>query len=179
MVAAPLPATYQGDAGPIDSPEMGSETGSPPEEQLPGLETLGSTGVEAVQGPSGRRYSGKAFFCLAPATPLRRNCIRLVESWCFEPFILSVIVMNVVTMAITSPVDEHGTSKEAFIDLCESVYLAIFTFEMLSKMIAYGLLFTEEAYLTDSWCQLDFTVVTLAWAPIIFPGFGNFSGKPH
>ena len=24
-------------------------------------------------------------------------------------------------------------------------------------------------------CQLDFVVVSLAWAPIIFPSFGNFS----
>ena len=58
----------------------------------------------------------------------------------------------------------------------ESVYLFIFTFEMFVKIFAYGLLWHEHAYLRDGWCQLDATVVTLAWMPILFPGFGNFSG---
>lgn len=30
-------------------------------------------------------------------------------------------------------------------------------------------------YLKDTWCQLDFVVVSLAWLPILFPNFGNFS----
>ena len=31
-------------------------------------------------------------------------------------------------------------------------------------------------YLRDAWCKLDFVVVTFAWAPILLPGFGNFTG---
>ena len=67
------------------------------------------------------------------------------------------------------------TWQAAFIDVCEWVFLAIFTFELLAKVLAYGFLMHKGAYLRDSWCQLDFVVVTLAWIPILFPGFGNFS----
>eukprot|EP00966_Prymnesium_polylepis_P019529 450392-Prymnesium_polylepis.1 len=43
------------------------------------------------------------------------------------------------------------------------------------KVVAYGFVFNKHAYLRDAWCQLDFVVVTLAWMPIIFPSFGNYS----
>ena len=63
-----------------------------------------------------------------------------------------------------------------FLQMCEATYLAIFTFEMTVKIIAYGFAVGDDAYLKDAWCQLDFAVVTLAWLPILIPGFGNFSG---
>ena len=60
--------------------------------------------------------------------------------------------------------------------MCEWVYLWVFTVELVIKMLAYGVAFTGEgAYLRDAWCQLDFVVVTLAWLPILFPSFGNYS----
>ena len=73
---------------------------------------------------------------------------------------------NCATMAWESPLDEmlhpEGTWKSEFIDSCEKVYLGIFTFELLTKVLAYGFLWHPEAYLRDAWCQLDFVVVTLA-----------------
>ena len=82
-------------------------------------------------------------------------------------------------MAWESPLDgmlhPEGTWKSDFIDVCEWVYLGIFTFELLTKVLAYGFLWHPEAYLRDAWCQLDFVVVTLAWAPILFPAMGNYS----
>ena len=46
---------------------------------------------------------------------------------------------------------------------------------MLSKILAYGFLMHRGSYLRDAWCQLDFVVVSLAWVPIFFPSFGNYS----
>ena len=43
------------------------------------------------------------------------------------------------------------------------------------QVLAYGFLMHEHSYLRDAWCQLDFVVVTLAWIPILFPSFGNYS----
>ena len=105
----------------------------------------------------------------------RRTAIRIVESKPFDPFILLTILANCSTMAWESPLDPEGTDKAAFIDKCEWVFLFIFTFELLTKVLAYGFLMHKGAYLTDPWCQLDFVVVTLAWLPIIFPSFGNYS----
>ena len=66
-------------------------------------------------------------------------------------------------MAWESPLDPPNTSKSRFIDGCEWVYLIIFTFELGTKVLAYGFVLHKEAYLHDPWCQLDFVVVTLAW----------------
>ena len=41
-------------------------------------------------------------------------------------------------MAADYPIDVEGTAKESFLDLCDSVFLGIYTFEMGVKMIAYG-----------------------------------------
>ena len=46
--------------------------------------------------------------------------------------------------------------------MLEWVYLAIFTFELLTKVVAYGFLLHDGAYLRDAWCQLDLVVVTPA-----------------
>ena len=100
------------------SPDYGSDAGSPGPNmaKIPGLDALDwQSPADAVQGPSGRRYHEKSFFCLSVSSVPRKTCIRMVESWLFEPFILTVIICNVVTMAMTSPLDPAGTSKEAFI----------------------------------------------------------------
>jgi hypothetical protein len=68
-----------------------------------------------------------------------------------------------------------GTRKAHFIDACEWVYLLIFTVELLAKILAYGFWHNEHAYLKDAWCQLDFVVVSLAWAPILFPQLNHLS----
>jgi hypothetical protein len=33
------------------------------------------------------------------------------------------------------------------------VYLAIFSFELVTKVIAYGFLMHEHSYLRDAWCD--------------------------
>ena len=139
--------------------------------------TTGPTDDEpSWRGPSGRLYSSTSFMCLRPAQQLRYSAIMTVESRFFEPFILLTILANCATMAWESPLDPPGTLKAKLInDYAEWVYLYIFTAELCVKMLAYGVIGHRGSYLRDAWCQLDFVVVALAWLPIIFPGFGNFS----
>ena len=144
--------------------------------ELPGLEgLLKQPCEEAVRGPSERVYDGTSLYCLRPGSVPRRAAIFLVESRLFDPCILLMIVCNCVTMAWSSPLDPPGTWKASFIRSCEQVYLYVFTWELIVKVLAYGLLFTSGAYLKDPWCQLDFVVVSLAWVPKVYPSFGNYS----
>ena len=96
-----------------------------------------------------------------------------VELQWFDAIILLTIGANCATMAWESPLDEmlhpEGTWKSSFIGVCEWAYLGIFTFELLTKVLAYGFLWHREAYLRDAWCQLDFVVVTLAWRRVDTP----------
>ena len=143
-------------------------------DHLEGLEGLDKVPpCSAVIGPSGHVYSSRTFGFLEVGRAPRPWAIKLVEWAPFDAFILVTIMANCATMAWNSPLDPPGTPKAHFIDVCEWVYLYIFTFEMLAKICAYGFVGHDGAYLRDAWCQLDFVVVSLAWLPILFPSFGT------
>ena len=146
---------------------------------LPGGAPDGDHGGAFVEGPSGKLFAGRSLWGMRPAEEPRRSAIRLVELRPFDAIILLTIAANCATMAWESPLDEmlypEGTWKADFVDVCEKLYLSIFTVELLTKVLAYGFVWHPEAYLRDAWCQLDFVVVTLAWAPIFFPSMGNYS----
>ena len=147
-----------------------------PQRAYPGLDALDHSPDEKyIQGPSGKVYAGTALWCLRPGQHPRKWFVRLAEGRWFDPLILLTILLNCATMAWESPLDSDGTPKAAFLAICEWVFLAIFTCEMLVKIMAYGFIGHREAYLHDPWCQLDFTVVTLAWLPILFPNMANYS----
>ena len=130
--------------------------------------------IERVKGRE-RIYVSTSVFCLEVTHEPRRTAILIVESRIFDPLILITILANCITMAWQSPLDPEGTWKSGFINACEPIFLAVFTVELVLKVIAYGFLMHKGAYLRDAWCQLDFIVVTLAWLPIIFPAMGNYS----
>lgn len=111
---------------------------------------------DAVQGPSGKVYGPETALCnsMRPSDQPRKFTIRLVEQPVFDQLILLTILCNCVTMAWQSPLDPTGTQKAAFIDVCEWIYLYIFTFEMIVKMCAYSFLNGPGAYLKDAWCQV-------------------------
>ena len=149
-----------------------------PEQARPehGLEALSwPAPPDHVLGASGRTYTSTSCHCLRPGSFPRRLCIYAVEWRWFDPFILLTILANCVTMAWESPLDPPGTLKATIIGYCEQTFLAIFTIELFIKVTAFGLLGSKHSYLRDPWCQLDFVVVSLAWAPILFPGFANLS----
>ena len=129
----------------------------------------------AVQGASGWIYHSTSLGCLRVRHWPRRLAIYVVEHPVFDPLILLTIMCNCSTMAWASPLDPPGTPKEALLAVLEWVYLYIFTFELCTKVVAYGFAFHKHSYIRDAWCQLDFVVVSLAWLPILFPQFGNMS----
>ena len=143
----------------------GLEADGPEKPPPPTLATADWDGpVELVVGPSKQVYHSTSLCCLRPHHFPRKQAIFFIESPLFDPVILTTIICNCVTMAWESPLDPPGTAKAAFIDMCEVVYLAVFTVELLAKVLAYGFLFHEHSYLRDAWCQLDFVVVSLVCA---------------
>ena len=130
---------------------------------------------EAFRGASGRIYHGIALGCLRPHHLPRRLSIRLTENWLFEIFVLSAILLNCATLAWESPVDLQDTWKADVLKRAETTFAWIFTAELFIKVVAYGFIGHQHAYLRDPWCQLDFVVVSLIWVPLIFPGVRNYS----
>ena len=93
-----------------------------------------------VEAPSGKLYAGRSLWGMLPAHEPRRSAIRLIELRWFDMVILLTIGANCATMAWESPLDAmlhpEGTWKSDFIDVCEWIYLIIFTFEMFTKIVA-------------------------------------------
>ena len=120
-LASPAPRASFKDAS-MEAPDLAEDSMLPEPEEVewPGVDALGwSDPPDAVQGKGkeGRRYHGRTFHCISVSGWPRRGCIELVESSYFEPFILTVIICNVITMAWTSPLDPQGTTKAAFISV--------------------------------------------------------------
>lgn len=128
-----------------------------------------------IKGPSGHVYRGTSC-CLRPGTHPRRCTIYLVETRWFDALILGTILANCFTMMLESPLDPPDTQRAALIEQMETLFMLIFTAELLLKVVAYGLVWHRGSYLRDPWCQLDVIVVILAWAPLFFPDLGNYSG---
>lgn len=130
---------------------------------------------ETFLSPSGSVYRGTSLFCLRPSASVRLQCISIVESSAFDSTILAVIMLNCLTMAWESPLDPAGTWKAQTIDMLEWLFLLVFTTEMVLKIVAKGFVGHSGSYISDAWCQLDFVIVVLSWAPILYPSFGNYS----
>ena len=132
--------------------------------------------VTMARGPSGKVYRGRSFFCFRISSLPRRSAIRIVEHALFEPAVACVITFNCALLAWQSPLDPKDTWKHQFIASCALPLLIFFTIELLTKMLAFGVVGHRHAYLRDPYCQLDFLVVTTAWLPHIFPTLHNFTG---
>ncbi|CAD7923849.1 unnamed protein product, partial [Amoebophrya sp. A120] len=100
----------------------------------------------------------RSFGCLSVTNPLRRSCWLCAQSPNFERLVLFFILANAVCMAL---IDYRNPDSErtTFIENLETVFLIVFSLEMLVKMTAFGIATGETAYLRDPWCWLDFVVV--------------------
>ena len=129
----------------------------------------GDTTAQVVVGTTGRVYASRSLLLFRPSDIPRRWAIKAVESSYFEAIVLCTIGANVLSMACESPLDPLGTPKAHLLDVFEHIYLIIYTIELAIKVLAFGFLMHRHSYLRDTWCQLDFVVVSSAWLPLIWP----------
>ncbi|XP_015033625.2 voltage-dependent calcium channel type D subunit alpha-1 isoform X1 [Drosophila willistoni] len=136
--------------------------------------TIGPSGAggqkPGAAGPKRPQRRGKpqpdrpqrALFCLTVKNPLRALCIRIVEWKPFEFLILLTIFANCVALAVYTPYpgsDSNVTNQT--LEKVEYVFLVIFTAECVMKILAYGFMLHNGAYLRNGWNLLDFTIVVI------------------
>ena len=123
------------------------------------------------------------FGTLSRTNPLRALCIRISESPRFDTFILMTILANAVVLCTMDPSKLEGRgcaspasgtrgAGNAAIEKSELVFTAVFTAEMLIKMLASGILLEKNAYLKDGWNVMDFAVVVVSLVSLV-PGVGS------
>ncbi|XP_030674542.1 voltage-dependent L-type calcium channel subunit alpha-1S [Nomascus leucogenys] len=110
----------------------------------------------------------RALFCLTLENPLRKACISIVEWKPFETIILLTIFANCVALAVYLPMPEDdNNSLNLSLEKLEYFFLIVFSIEAAMKIIAYGFLFHQDAYLRSGWNVLDFTIVFLGVFTVI------------
>ena len=126
----------------------------------------------------------KALFFLDAESPLRKRLLEIIKPDAkFDHLILSGIILNSITMGMTSyhvQLDEEGnptvegSTSNQFVEALEFPFLVLFTVESLIKSLALGFYSGPNAYWKSSWSKLDFIVVVVGWFGLI-PGVPNLS----
>ncbi|TTN83883.1 Voltage-dependent L-type calcium channel subunit alpha-1C [Bagarius yarrelli] len=110
----------------------------------------------------------RALFCLKLNNPFRRACINIVEWKPFDIFILIAIFANCMALAVYIPFpedDSNATNHD--LETVEYAFLIIFTIETFLKIIAYGLVMHQNAYVRNGWNMLDFVIVVIGLFSVI------------
>uniref|UniRef100_A0A8C2BQQ8 Voltage-dependent L-type calcium channel subunit alpha n=1 Tax=Cyprinus carpio TaxID=7962 RepID=A0A8C2BQQ8_CYPCA len=120
------------------------------------------------QGSSANTRPQRALFCLNLNNPIRRACISLVEWKPFDIFILIAIFANCMALAVYIPFPEDDSnSTNHDLETVEYAFLIIFTIETFLKIIAYGLVMHQNAYVRNGWNMLDFVIVVIGLFSVV------------
>lgn len=113
--------------------------------------------------------TGVSLYMFPTDHPLREKLVALVNSEPFEYFIIACILLSTLLLAF----DEPGTESD-ILKYSEYFFTAIFTMEMVFKIVAFGFLLTPTGYIKDSWNRLDFVIVAVSWIDIALGGGTGF-----
>ncbi|XP_021243737.1 sodium channel protein type 5 subunit alpha-like [Numida meleagris] len=113
------------------------------------------------------RFTATPALCiLGPFNPIRKAAIKILIHSLFVAFITCTVILNCASMAIDNfPPELNGT---------EHAFTAIYTGEILIKVLARGLVWNEFTFLRDPWNILDFVVLVVTYVST-FTAPGNVS----
>lgn len=103
-----------------------------------------------------RHYS---LFIFSPQSRIRRFCLAVTSRKEFDYFVLFFISMNCVTLAMERPKIPPWSKEREFLTVANYYFTFMFTLEMALKVIAKGLYYGKDAYLSDSWNIMDGVLV--------------------
>ena len=148
-------------------------------------EMEGSDG-SLTEGSVQKVYVGKSFGLFEMNNPIRRFCLRVVETREFDWLILGAIAVNTLLLCLSQPDRRDGKgcgmfssqgSRNDAVEKSEIPFTSLFTLEAIMKMIAFGVIGPRGvkhsgAYLRDWWNLMDFFIVVISIIALI-PGGGS------
>jgi hypothetical protein len=104
----------------------------------------------------------------------RAKAKEVVNSNLFETFVIIAIIVSSGTLAIEHPLDDKHAPKAKILEVLDVFFTVFFTFEMVSKILALGLVSGQDAYLRSGWNLLDGFIVVTANLVLITGAEGGF-----
>lgn len=117
----------------------------------------GAAEVEDLTSNSGEEPSG----CRACYDWMQRRCLILVSYKWFDNLVLAIVMLNSISLACDDPTG-HEIERQDVVNIFESVFLGLFTVELILKVIALGC-DTQTGYLSSGWNRLDAVIVGLGY----------------
>ncbi|XP_028408443.1 voltage-dependent R-type calcium channel subunit alpha-1E-like [Dendronephthya gigantea] len=108
----------------------------------------------------------KTFFIFSPTNPIRIVAHRIVNFRHFDNGILVCILISSVLLACEDVVNEEATINKV-LTYFDYVFTTIFAFEVVVKMIDYGVVLHKGSYLRSGWNFIDALVVSSAIASLV------------
>uniref|UniRef100_A0A8C7HVG7 Voltage-dependent L-type calcium channel subunit alpha n=1 Tax=Oncorhynchus kisutch TaxID=8019 RepID=A0A8C7HVG7_ONCKI len=133
--------------------------------------------LKKMQATGGNPRPARSLFFFTLNNPFRKACINIVEWKPFEIIILLTIFANCVALAVFLPMPEDdNNATNTSLESLEYIFLVIFTLECFLKIIAYGFVFHEGAYLRNAWNLLDFVIVFMGLFTIALDTINYLAG---
>ncbi|CAF3677485.1 unnamed protein product [Rotaria sp. Silwood1] len=108
------------------------------------------------------RRENYSLYIFSPENRIRKafQCLILKKS--FDYLILFIIALNCITLAMERPSIPVTSPERQFLNLTNIIFTIIFTFEMLIKVIASGLICGSHTYLRSGWNLMDGSLVIIS-----------------
>ncbi|KAF8793170.1 Voltage-dependent T-type calcium channel subunit like protein [Argiope bruennichi] len=118
-----------------------------------------------------------SLFLFSKSHCLRRLCCRIAENKWFDYSILIFIASNCVTLAMERPTIPPDSYERKFLTGTNYIFIAVFTFEMVVKVIAKGLWYGQNAYFKSGWNIMDGFVVGISLVDVLLSFVADSSPK--
>ncbi|GLI71626.1 hypothetical protein VaNZ11_016896 [Volvox africanus] len=113
-------------------------------------------------------YPEASCFVFRKSSTFRKACVHVSHSKAFENFIFFIIICNCVTLALSSSRQDFDRTRLGQVIIkIDYAFIAIFTLEMILKIVSMGFVLKKGTYLRDGWNVLDFLVVIFSYLGLI------------
>ena len=105
---------------------------------------------------------------------ITKSAYVVISNPLFEYASLLVIIANSIVLTLEDPTDPNSGST-GFLATLDTIFLILYTIEMMLKIIGLGFVINKGAYLRESWNILDFIIVVSAYLQILISSGANLS----
>lgn len=112
---------------------------------------------------------GRSLGCLPPQHRLRVIAAIFINHPGFSMFMLMLIAYNTVILILNDALVKPGSFEAKFYETSDLVISIIFAVEALLKIVVFGLIRHEGAYLRQGWNIIEFVIVVTSILNLIFP----------